>query len=102
MSAEVLNRKPGDHETRRRFYEVESELRGGLHKHSSQFNPAGGARSLAQWVVATQAMKGESDAMPVAAAVEMIRATPPTKRSEFAQEIWARRRARGTDRLVPF
>jgi hypothetical protein len=47
-------------------------------------------------------MKGESDAMSVPAAVEMIWATSPTKRSEFAREIWARRRERGTDREVPF
>jgi len=40
--------------------------------------------------------------MTVPAAVEMIRATTPTKRSEFAREIWERRRERGTDREVPF
>jgi hypothetical protein len=49
-------------------------------------------------------MKGESHEMTVPAAVEMIRATPPARRSEFAREIWARRRERGTDRgdSVPF
>jgi hypothetical protein len=47
-------------------------------------------------------MKGESDAMTVPAAVEMIRATPPAKRSEFAREIWKLRRKRGTDQRVPF
>ena len=51
-------------------------------------------------------MKGQSDAMPVKAAVEMIRATPPERRSEFAQEIWERRRARygpsGRGDSVPF
>jgi hypothetical protein len=47
-------------------------------------------------------MKGESDAMTVPAAVEMIRATPPEKRSQFAGEIWRRRREHGTDKLVPF
>jgi hypothetical protein len=36
--------------------------------------------------------------MAVADAVAMIRATAPEKRSEYAQEIWARRRAHGTDR----
>ena len=42
--------------------------------------------------------------MKVRDAVEMIRATPPGRRSEFAREIWARRRERGTDRKgeVPF
>jgi hypothetical protein len=34
--------------------------------------------------------------MPVAAAVAMIRATPPNKRSEFAKAIWAKRRQHGT------
>jgi hypothetical protein len=44
--------------------------------------------------------------MPVKAAVELIRATPPQRRSEFAQEIWQRRRARygssGRTDTVPF
>jgi hypothetical protein len=39
-------------------------------------------------------MKGESDAMSVADAVEMIRATPPSRRTTFAKEIWSRRRQR--------
>ena len=47
-------------------------------------------------------MKGESDAMPVADAVAMIRATPPEERSQFAREIWHIRRQRGTDTQVPF
>jgi hypothetical protein len=49
-------------------------------------------------------MKGNSDAMDVDAAVAMIRATPPAKRSEFASEIWAKRREHGTDSgdAVPF
>lgn len=38
-------------------------------------------------------MKGESDAMSVPAALEMIRATPPPRRSEFAKQIWDTRRA---------
>jgi hypothetical protein len=45
-------------------------------------------------------MKGESREMSVPEAVEMIRATPPARRSEFAQEIWSRRRAHGTDRAA--
>jgi transposase len=40
--------------------------------------------------------------MPVSEAVAMIRATAPQQRSEFAKEIWNRRRRRGTDRSVPF
>jgi hypothetical protein len=47
-------------------------------------------------------MKGESDAMTVPAAVEMIRATPPERRSEFAREIWEKRRQHGTEKQVPF
>jgi hypothetical protein len=51
-------------------------------------------------------MKGEADAMPVAGAVEMIRATPPERRSSFAREIWELRRARygptGRSDGVPF
>jgi hypothetical protein len=48
---------------------------------------------------------GESDAMSVPAAVEVIRATPPTKRSEFATQIWRIRKQRhvATQReVVPF
>jgi hypothetical protein len=50
------------------------------------------------------AMKGQSRDMTVSAAVEMIRATPPARRSEFAREIWELRRQHGTDRKeeVPF
>lgn len=42
--------------------------------------------------------------MSVPAAVEMIRATSPDKRSEFAREIWDRRRQHGTAKAdeVPF
>lgn len=74
----------------------------GIGRRTRQFNPGEGAKSLGQWLTAVMSMKGESDAMSVSAAVEMIRATPPRKRSEFAREIWARRRERGTDREVPF
>jgi hypothetical protein len=52
------------------------------------------------------AMKGESTAMPVSDAVDMIRATPPGLRSQFADEIWRQRRARyggsGRGDAVPF
>jgi hypothetical protein len=50
-----------------------------------QYNP--GAVSAEQWALAVLSMKGESDAMPVDAAVEMIRKTPAKRRSEFAREI---------------
>jgi hypothetical protein len=39
-------------------------------------------------------MKGENDTMSVAAAVQMIHATPPEDRSHFAREIWRLRRER--------
>jgi hypothetical protein len=81
--------------------------RAGIGRLTRQYNPVGkGATSLGQWLTAVMSMKGDSDAMPVQAAVEMIRATPPTKRSEFAEEIWQRRRERygpsGRSDSVPF
>jgi len=51
---------------------------------------------------AVMSMKGEGGTMAVADAVAMIHATAPEERSQFAKEIWARRRRRGTDREVPF
>jgi len=79
----------------------------GLGRLTRQYNPSGGgAKSLGQWLTAVMSMKGESGGMSVPAAVEMIRATPPEQRSEFAQEIWQRRRARygpsGRGDSVPF
>ena len=77
----------------------------GMGRRTRQYNPASqGATSLGQWLTAVFAMKRQSQQMTVPAAVEMIRATPPEKRSEFASEIWAKRRGRGTDRRadVPF
>ena len=74
----------------------------GLGRRTHQYNPAGGARSLGQWVIAVMSAKGESDQMSVRDAVAMIRDTSQRKRSEFAEEIWSRRRARGTDTAVPF
>ncbi len=73
--------------------------RAGLGRKVRQFNPQSqGAKSLGQWLTAVLSMKGESDSMDTAAAVDMIRATPPELRSEFAQRIWEIRRRRGTDR----
>lgn len=74
----------------------------GIGRRTRQYNPSEGAKSLGQWLTAVMSMKGESDAMSVPAAVELIRATPPATRSEFAREIWERRRERGTERRVPF
>ena len=80
----------------------------GIGRLTRQYNPVGkasqGAQSLGQWLTAIMAIKGQSHEMTVPAAVEMIRATPPARRSEFASDIWARRREHGTDRRaeVPF
>jgi hypothetical protein len=70
----------------------------GLGTKTRQYNPATeGAKTVAQWVTAVLAMKGESDAMPVGEAVDIIRATPHSRRSKFAKEIWSKRR-RGNPR----
>jgi hypothetical protein len=77
----------------------------GMGRRTHQFNPeSAGAKSLGQWLTAVMSMKGEGSEMSVADAVAMIHATPPAQRSEFAREIWTRRRERGTDRPgeVPF
>ncbi len=69
---------------------------------TKQFNPDSGASSLGQWVMAVLAVKGEASPMTVSKAVDLIRATPPGRRSEFARQIWRIRRQRGTDSTVPF
>jgi hypothetical protein len=72
--------------------------RAGLGRRTRQFNPAAeGAQTLRQWVAAVLSMKGEGPIEP-RTAVAMIQATPPAQRSRFAQQIWQRRRSRGTDR----
>lgn len=81
--------------------------RAALGRPTQQFNPSGqGATSLGQWLTAVMSMRGDSGAMPVKAAVEMIRATAPERRSEFAEDIWQRRRAHygpsGRSDSVPF
>ena len=75
--------------------------RAGLGKRTSQFNPrVRGAHSLAAWVSAVRIAKGELPG-DIRKAVATIRATPPERRSEFAQEIWQLRREHGTDTLIP-
>lgn len=64
-----------------------------------QYNARGaGASSLAQWMEATKALRGEDSTMSLAAAIDLVHQTPADDRSAFAREIWQRRRARGTDR----
>lgn len=65
-------------------------------------NPAQGARNLSQWMIAIKSMKGESEEMTPRQAIAMIRETSPNRRSQFADDIWKIRRAKGTDRKVPF
>lgn len=66
--------------------------RAGMGTKTRQFNPSGGAQTLAQWVTAVMSMKGESDQIPLGEAIDIIRATPASRRSSFAKQIWQRRR----------
>ena len=82
----------------------------GRGQRTRQYNPAGAA-NLAQYIMAVASIKrrdattgrlrsGDSSKMrlmPVGEAVAMIRATPASTRSEYAREIWAKRRQHGTD-----
>lgn len=76
----------------------------GLGKATRQYNPVGaGAPNLGAWLNAVLSVKGEPGGnMPVADAVQLIRATPPERRTRFAKQIWVIRRQRGTDLGVPF
>jgi hypothetical protein len=81
--------------------------RAGIGRLTRQYNPATkGAATLGEWLTAVMSMKGESSAMSLHAAIEMVRATPPELRSEFAQEVWSRRRQHygpsGRGDSVPF
>lgn len=69
--------------------------RAGLGTITRQYNPSEGAQTLAQWVTAVLSMKGESDQMTPGQAVDIIRATPHSRRSTFARQIWQRRRRSG-------
>lgn len=71
--------------------------REGMGRRTKQYNPSSqGALTLSQWLAAVMSTKGESDQMPVDAAVEMIHATPREDRSRFAREVWRLRRAHRT------
>jgi hypothetical protein len=78
--------------------------RAGLGRLTRQYNPTSeGAPNLGAWMNAVLSVKGDPGGnMPVPDAVAMIHATSPEDRSDFAKEIWNRRRRRGTDRAVPF
>ena len=51
-------------------------------------------------MTAVLSMKGQSNAMDLTAAIGMIRATAPDRRSRFAKQIWQVRRKHATDRLA--
>jgi len=66
----------------------------GIGRKTQQFNPGSkprGARSLGQWIAALQGLRGESNIDP-ASAIAIVHATPASRRSDFAIEIWRRRR----------
>ena len=64
-------------------------------RRTRQYNPRNpGAENLAQYVqAALDHRRGEHDA-----GGKIIHETPKSKRTEFAEEIWRRRRRHGTDR----
>lgn len=81
----------------------------GLGRRTEQFNPkkSKGAKTVQQWAAAILTLKKGAAIMPVAEAVEIVRATPFRKRSEFQTEIinrrWELERAMRGDRdAVPF
>lgn len=69
----------------------------GISRLTRQYNPGTkeGAQTMGQWVNAVTSMKGEGGDMPVREAVAMIRATPASRRSKFAEEIWHKRGMHG-------
>jgi hypothetical protein len=65
----------------------------GYGRLTRQYNPAArGAETYKQYALALMSMKGESDAMTLPAAVEMVHATSADDRSRFSREIWRLRR----------
>ena len=64
-----------------------------------QFNPEG-ATTMAQWVSAVLAMKGENSDISKADAIEIVHATPADARSRFAREIWRRRRRNPAELII--
>jgi len=67
--------------------------RAGIGRLTRRYNPGdGGAHSLGQYLNAVLSLRGEGGTMSVSDAVATVRATPQDARSEFAREIWSRRR----------
>jgi hypothetical protein len=88
--------------------------RSGMGRRTAQYNPSasGGASNLGEWMQAVGAIRphkypdknaGLSSTMKTSDAVAMIRATPASKRSEFASKLATSRARRGRSRdSVPF
>jgi len=75
----------------------------GRGKKTRQYNPQGKPiATLAAWMEAVKRLHGGDSTFTLADAIASVRATPADQRSDFAREIWRRRRARGTARPVPF
>ena len=86
--------------------------RSGMGRRTAQYNPSasGGASNLGEWMQAVGAIRphkypdknaGLTSTMKTSDAVAMIRATPASKRSEFASKLASSRARRGRD-SVPF
>lgn len=126
LDAEHINGKESDGEPENIAYSCRTcntakgayFARIGHGEKTRQYNPtkAGGAANLAEWMEAVGVIRphkgaqfagsnyGAGGNMKVSAAVALIRATPPNKRSEFASMVWGKRERRGTARReeVPF
>jgi hypothetical protein len=83
----------------------------GLGRRTRQYNPVAsgprkknpeGAENLGASMNAITSMKGEGGTMDVGDAIALIHATPASRRSAFARDVWKRRRARGDGGTVPF
>jgi HNH endonuclease len=73
----------------------------GAGRKTVQMNPdKPGAKSLAQYLTAVMVLKGNSEVMTLRDAISIVHNTPHSKRSEFAREIWRKRKERGGG--VPF
>lgn len=72
----------------------------GIGTRTVQYNPRTGAKTLAQWVTAVLAMKGQNSDIPVDQAVEIVHATSASDRSKFARQIWQKRRRKNPAELL--
>jgi len=70
--------------------------RAGMGRLTHQFNPRKKRTGITfgQYTTAVQVLRGESDAMPVNEAVEIVRAVPAYRRSSFAKDVWRLRKER--------